>query len=239
MSVRPFIEPGLVQLRKLWVPFVAIQLVGLAIVLAYFLVPGVERGFDVLTDAKARGGVPFAAAALAFACGVLPELFKAITGVDRTVTRTRLSFLAHNVVVFALIGAVQVYFYDALARTLGDGRRPLIVVAKTAIDMLVYSPLFSVPFICFSFTLRDRGYRPGVAARELGVGWYLRDVVPVLVVNMAYWWPMGLLMYTLPAKMTFVYGAIGSAASATLLTAIASTGKPTIADQPAIAAAAD
>ena len=96
-----------------------------------------------------------------------------------------------------------------------------MILAKTAVDQFVYSSLFTVPLICASFTCRTLGYRFGATRRLLGVGWYAREVVPVLVVNWAYWWPMGLLMYMLPPSMTFVYGAIGSAASATLLTAIA------------------
>lgn len=225
-SLRPFVQPGVEQLRRLYLPFVAIQVVGLAIVLAYSLVPAVERAFDVLTDAKARGGMPFAAAALAFACGIMPEIFKTATGVDRTITRERVSFTLHAVVLFALLGAIQVHFYDVLARAFGESRGTGVVFAKTAIDMMLWSPLFSVPLICFTFTLRKHGYRFAPAFAELGVGWYLRDVVPLLVVNMAYWWPMGLLMYSLPAKMTFVYGVIGSAASSTLMTAIAGSGKP-------------
>ena len=221
-DLRPYVEPGLRQLRRLWVPFVTIQCLGLALVVAYFSVPGVERFFGRIADVKDRGGVPFNAAALAIACGVLPELFKSLTGVDRTVDRHRLTFLLHNVVVFAIIGSVQGIFYDGLAAAFGDSRRIGVIVAKTAVDQFAYSTLFTVPLICFSFTVRKQAYRIGPAMRAFGWRWYLSEAVPVLIVNWAYWWPMGLLMYTLPPKMTFVYGVIGSAASATLLTAIAS-----------------
>lgn len=225
-TLRPFVLPALVQLRRLWMPFVAIQSLGLAAVLAFFYVPGVDRAFGRLAEWKAAGGVAFAAAALAFACGVVPEIFKAITGVDRRLTRDRLSFTLHGVVLFAVIGITADAFYSGLARTLGEGRSPGVVILKTAIDQFVWSPLVSLPIIVFSFTLRKHGYRVIAAARELGVAWYLREVVPTLVINLAYWVPMGLLMYTLPPTLVFVYSAMASAASATLITAIASSGKP-------------
>lgn len=221
-DLRPYFEPGLRQLRRLWVPFVVIQILGLALVVTYFGVPAVERFFGDVARLKDRGGVPLNAAALAFACGVLPEVFKSITGVDRTVDRHRLSFMLHNVVIFAMIGSVQGFFYDGLAAVFGDSRRPSTILAKTAVDQFGYSTLFTVPLICFGFTLRAHAYRLGAAARQVDGGWYLREAMPVLIVNWAYWWPMGLLMYTLPPTMTFVYGCLASAASATLLTAIAS-----------------
>lgn len=238
-TLRPYLEPGLVQLRRLWLPFVAIQLVGLAVVLGYFFVPAVRNACDALADAKARGGLPFVAITMSFACGLMPELFKFATGTDRRLDRERGSFTLHNIVLFAAIGILANAFYALLARWLGDGRAPAIVLAKTAVDQFVFSAMLSVPLIVGTFTLRKHGYRPGPASRELGGAWYLREVVPVLLVNWAYWWPMGLLMYTLPPKMTFVYGAIGAAASVTLLTAIAGASKRTFADAPLIAAAPD
>ena len=222
MTLRPYVEPGLRQLRRLWLPFVMIQLVGLAIVLSYFFVPSVAHAFDVLARVKAGGGLAFSAVALAFACGVLPEIFKAVTGVDRTFDRDRLTFTLHNVVLFGLIGITSDLFYRFLGNTFGDSRAVSIVLTKTAIDQFLYSAGYSVPLICWTFTLRKYDYAIRPALRELGVSWYLTDALLGLIVNWAYWWPMGLLMYTLPPTLTFVYGAIASAASATLITAIAS-----------------
>ena len=54
--------------------------------------------------------------------------------------------------------------------------------------------------------------------------------MPVLVVCWAYWLPMTSLMYTLPPKLTFVYGLIASAASSVLLVAVAGRNEPKMAD---------
>ena len=220
--LRPYLQPGLIQLRRLWMPFVAIQAVGLAVVLAYFYVPAVEHGFRRLTDFKARAGLPFAAVALAFACGIVPEIFKTLTGTARRFDRQRLTFTLHNLVLFAILGVCGDLMYRGLADVYGEGRRPAVIVAKLTTDLVLYSPLVALPLFAFAFTLRAHGYRPRPALRRLGVEWYLREVGPILPVNFAFWIPMATLMYTLPASMTFVFSAIASAASATLLTAIAS-----------------
>jgi hypothetical protein len=104
------------------------------------------------------------------------------------------------------------------------------VVGKVLIDQFLYTTLIGVPLISLSYTLRKVRYHPLIAARHLNVRWYEREVLPVLVTCWAYWLPMTILMYTLPATLTFVYGMVASAASSTLLTAVAGRHEQKMAD---------
>lgn len=226
MTIRDIIAPGLRQLRKLWLPFVAIQIAGVCIVLAYFFVPPVTHGLDAVSRVKARVGWPFAAAAMAFASAILPELFKMITGVDRRWDRKRVGFTLHNLILFAVLGVAADAFYQLMAHWFGTSKSFWIVLLKTALDQFVFSAFGSVVVLAFSFTWRKHNYRLAPTLRELSPRWYATDVMPVLVVNWAYWGPMCLLMYTLPTTITFIFGVIGAAASATLLTAIADAKVP-------------
>lgn len=205
----------------LWKPFVSIQFLGLAIVLSYFYWSPVTALFDRIAELKDRVGIAFAAISMPIACGLLPELFKTLTRVEHGWSKSRLTFMLHNALLFVVLGITVEFFYIWMNGWLGTSKSVGIVMSKVFIDQFFYSTLIAVPAITFSFNWRNRGYRLGPALRDLNGSWILREVVPVLLVNWAYWVPMGTLMYTLPTKLTFIYGVIGNAASATLLTAIA------------------
>lgn len=220
-QLRASIEPGLQILKTLWRPFVAIQLFGLAIVLCYFYYTPVTRALDWLADRKQDIGLAFAAISMPIACGLLPEVFKSLTRVERGWPRSRITFMIHNAVLFCVMGVIVEFFYIWMNGWIGATASAGTVLAKVCVDQFGYSTFFAVPAIALSFNWRRRQYKVAPTLRDLDRAWYLREAVPVLLVNWAYWIPMGALMYTLPTKLTFIYGVIGNAASATLLCAIA------------------
>lgn len=228
--LRRVVQPGLDALRLLWLPFVLIQSAGLLLVLAYFHVPAVARACDLAGNAKARTGLLFAAITMPIACGVVPEIFKFITGVDRSFTRRRVSFTLHNMGLFCVGGIFIDLFYTWVGRAFVGVAPVPSVLGKVLLDQLLYTPIIGVPLIAISYTLRSESYRPLLAVRRLNGPWYAREVLPVLVTCWAYWFPMTSLMYTLPPRLTFVYGMVASAASATLLTAVAGRHEQKMAD---------
>jgi hypothetical protein len=214
-------QPGIEALSRLWLPFVAIQAVGLIVVLAYFYVPSFARACDATGALKARMGLLFAALTMPIAGGLMPEVFKYLTGVDRSLNRERVETTIHNMVLFSMTGVWVDLFYNWLGWQFAGVSPVISVPAKVLIDQLVYTTLIGVPIIPLSYALRANRYRPLPALRQITPAWYEREVMPVLVVCWAYWFPMCSLMYTLPTSLTFVYGMIANAAAATLLVAIA------------------
>lgn len=221
VRLRRILEPGIAVVTRLWLPFVLIQFTGLVVVLAYFYVPSFARACDSVGMLKERLGLLFAAVTMPIAGGLVPELFKTITGVDRSITRERAARTLHNMVLFSVAGVCVDLFYLLL----GDwfaGVPPMVAIpSKVLIDQLIYTPIIGVPIIAVSYTLRSTGYRPIAMLKQFSPAWYEREVLPVLVVGWAYWFPMTILMYTLPTALTFIYGLVANAASATLLTAVA------------------
>lgn len=228
--IRRIIQPGVDAVRTLWLPFILIQVAGLALVLAYFYLSGIARVCDAVGDLKARVGLPFAAIAMPIACGIVPEFFKFAAGVDRTFTRRRLNLMLHNMGLFCVAGTVLDLFYTGLGHLFAGVDSAIAVPSKVLIDQFLYSPLIGVPLIALSYTLRSSGYRPLAALRRINFRWYEHEVLPVLVTCWAYWFPMTSLMYTLPPTLTFVYGLVASAASSTLLVAVAGRNEPKMAD---------
>jgi hypothetical protein len=217
-SLESLAEPGVHSLKALWKPFVLIQLCGLSVVVAYFTVPSAKAFCDVLGQFKVTGGLLVAAAMMAFACGVLPEVFKFVAGVDRSFTIARGRTMLFHMALFSVSGIVaDVYYNFVNARFAGVS--PLIAVpAKVFIDQLLFSTLVGLPLLAIGFTLWESGLS---FYKQLGIDWYVRRVVTLLLPCWAYWFPMCFLMYALPGSLTFTFGAIASAASATVLTATA------------------
>ena len=216
------VRPSLQALRRLWLPFVLIQLVALMIVLAYFRDDAFARWCDMLGQVKARWGVLFAMLTMPLAGAVVPEIVKFVTGVDRTLTRHRLLDVIYLIPWFMFIGVGLDLFYQVLNATLGDAPKPHIVLTKVLLDQLVFTPLVGAVYLPLAFTFRRNRFSVLRTTRELSFGWYLREVVPIIVPIWAYWFPMCVLMYALPAGLTFIFGVCGSAASATIMVAVAS-----------------
>jgi hypothetical protein len=217
-TLRSLAKPGIDSLKQTWKPFLLIQLCGLVMVIAYFTVPSVKAICDVAGAWNDRAGVLGAAILMPIMCGIVPEIFKFITNVDRTFTFARLRTMLFHMLLFCC-GGMAVAIYYAWINEQFVGVRPAIAVpAKVLLDQLLYTTIIGIPLMALFFTVRDFGWS---FYKQLGPTWYLNRVVPLLLPCWAYWFPMCFLMYALPGSLTFVFGAVASAASATLLTATA------------------
>jgi hypothetical protein len=227
--------PGVRSLKKNWRAIVGLQAMGLVVVIAYYAMPSLRGAFDWAAAMKVRGGYVFSAIMLAIVCGIGPEIAKTIFGVDRTLTRARLRHMVFNMLVFGFLGIMVDAFYRLLADVIGTQVTVGTVAAKVAIDQFVYTPLLSATTIALAYTWREYRYSIRRTLGVLGRRWYLRRVVILLLPCWAYWIPMTSLMYSLPAGLTFVFGALASAAASLLLTSVAGEGdgsvKPEIRNQ--------
>lgn len=215
------VRPGLRSLRRTWPALLALQVLGLCVVLGYFGSSAVARFAEWLGSIKASGGYWFAAISLALVCGPLPEIAKHLTGVDRSFTRARLQRTLLNTGIYAIVGVQCDALYRLLAHAFGDQLTVWNVVRKVSVDQFVFSPLISLPTIALAYTWRDAGFRVAGIGKLLRQRWYVGRVVPMIVTCWAYWIPMGTLMYTLPPTLTFVYALFASAAGAILITGVA------------------
>ena len=236
--MRELITPGMIAVRRLWLPFLLIQTCGLIFVVSYFRSPAIASFCDSIAAIKIRTGYLFSAVVMAISSGLCPDVFKFITGVDRSFTRQRLRDIAFAMLLFALCGMLVDAFYRLLAVTYGSSRNSWIIMAKVLTDQFIYSPIFGVGTIATGYALRRERYHVFRLLRRMNGRWYMRTIAPLLPPCWAYWFPMTALMYSLPTNLTFVYGACASAASATLLVAVASRHEKPEPPEPLIAAAA-
>jgi len=213
--------PGIEALRRLWLPFVLIQACALAVVIGYFNSATLRELCETLARWKTTGGYLFAAAMFAFSGGVLPEVFKFLVGVNRTLDSQRFRNVAFVCALYAVLGVTTDALQRWMAGLFGAANPPAVVVAKMAIDQFLYTPLFCMPFIAFVYTWREHHFRLSPTLKSLGLAWYVSRVATILIPTWAFWVPMATLMYTLPATLNIIFGALASAASATVVLAVA------------------
>jgi hypothetical protein len=220
-SLRAIAKPGIEAVRRMWLPFVLIQLCAVAVVAAYFKVDAFREFCERLARIKEAGGLPFSATVMAIVSGVLPEIFKVITGADNKPPGQRFRDLVFNTLLFSVSGVLSDLFYRLLAVMFPPPTTVWTVTAKLLIDMLVYGPVIGFTWMPFCYTIREHRYRVGAAIKSLGVAWYLSRAAPVMLPGWAYWTPMCVLMYMLPPSLTFIFAACANAAAATILITVA------------------
>ncbi|HVU49329.1 MAG TPA: hypothetical protein VHL80_01520 [Polyangia bacterium] len=211
---------GLAALRRSWRPFVLIQLVAVALVVAYHASPGVRAWCEALAAWKTAGGLPLAAATAAFAGGVLPELAKAVALRGRAPRRGRAGEVAFNVAFFAFNGVVVDFLYRGEARLFGLGTGATTVAAKVAFDQLVFTP----PWLCLITALylfRARGFSWAATRPAFTRGFLRARVLPLLLPDWLFWIPMVSVVYAFPLPLQFLLFILALAAWSLILVVIA------------------
>ncbi len=151
---------------------------------------------------------------------------------DRRLSRQRLRDVGFAAVAFAGSGVIADLQYHLLARAIGTGTGPVTVAVKVLADQLVTTPLYGLPYWLVVYALRADRYRLGRTVRRLTPSWYARTVLPLMLANWAFWFPMSALIYSLPTGLQFCLYLIAVSAWSLLMVFVASgqaAGEPTTA----------
>jgi hypothetical protein len=186
-------------LRAKAVPGLVLWAVATAIVLGYFLAPPVTQAMDALGAVKDRYGYAFSVVSTAVFGGLIPW----------AVTRARLGGRGQGRVAFgALLVAFWGYkgfevdaFYRLQAVMWGEGRDAWTIACKTAVDQLVYVPLWAVPSSVAAYRLERFDGRLGAWWQSLDRRWVAGEVLPITVANVAVWVPAVVAVYLLPLPL--------------------------------------
>jgi hypothetical protein len=197
---------------------------GGALVVAYGRHPGLTAWADQVADAKAAAGLIGAFCAGAVAGGVLPESAKAIAGRIRRLDGAWLRLSGFTALVYGGVSVLVDLFYLLLARTVGEGRDIATVGIKTAIDMLVFTPLLSIPFAAGMFAWRGMGFRLSAIPGLFTWRAWKRYTWPILPMCWTFWTPALCMVYSLPYKLQFSFAVLLEAAWSVLFVFMATQG---------------
>jgi len=205
-------------IRRFHRPFLLIQLVAVALVVAYHFDARVQQVCVTLAAWKTAGGLPLAAATAAFAGGALPELAKLAARGARL--RGRGGEIAFNVVFFAFNGLAVDRLYHVEAALFGAGMGAATVVAKVAFDQLVFTPPW-LALVTALYLWRRQGFSAARTRAALGPHFYRERVLPLLLPNWFFWIPMTAVIYAFPLPLQFLLFVLALAAWSLILVVIA------------------
>jgi hypothetical protein len=213
---------GKEAIRRFHRPFLLIQLVAAALVVAYHASASVRDVCASLAAWKTAGGLPLAALTAAFAGGVLPEIAKLVAqreGPARAL-RGRGGEIAFNVAFFAFNGVVVDVLYRGEAALFGADARAATIVEKVAFDQFVFTPVWLV-LITVLYLWRGKGFRIAATRASLGRGFYRARVLPLLLPDWFFWIPMVSVIYAFPVPLQFLLFAFALAAWSLIMVVIA------------------
>jgi len=177
-----------------------------ALVVLYGKNAAVHGALETLSAWKERLGLGFVMPAQATAGVLLPFAFGRFQKGDHRRTRGRdLPFL---MLVFAVLGAATDGFYRLQAGVWGNEASAGTLAAKTACDMLIYTPFLVMPALVLAFAFKDCGYSLNRTRRDLGGDWIGKRVVPVYLSALLVWTPTVVALYSLPLALQFPFQAI-------------------------------
>lgn len=219
---RGVFRPGWQAVRSNWPPIVLIQVAAVVLVVLYYREPHTRAFADGIALLKSSSGILGVLLTGAVAGGIMPEVAKAATGRLGRLSPAWLRKTLFTALVYACIGLSVDVFYKGLAVTLGDDSRPVTVILKTLVDQLVFSPFFSIPFATAMFDWRSVEFSFGRLGAALRDRWYMRRVMPGLVLCWVFWPPVLLCAYAMPLSLQFVFCMVIEAAWSIIFVFIAS-----------------
>lgn len=203
-----------------------IQIVALALVLGFYFVPGVEAACAFVATLKERGGGYAAALASALAGALLPELAKLATGSDHRTPRQKVIDLTFNAIFFGLNGWIVYEFYRLQTYLFGADPTLLVIVKKVALDLLVFSLLWSVPFGLVAFAWKRHHFSFAATLPDIAPGLLIRRVPAMVIPMWAFWFPMVSMIYALPTALQFGLFTLALAAWSLLLVFVTGGDEP-------------
>ena len=184
-------------------PALIIQLLMLAVLVAYYVSPAAAQAMQRQAEFKQAHGFRFVLIASIAAGAVLPEIFLIIFFQRGRITRHNFRNLLFTVPVWGFDGSLVDLLYRAEANWFGDAATVPIVAAKICVDQFGYNPFFAAPFGVLTYEWKNTGIsmRP---VYELFTWSHYRDkILPTLLATWAVWIPLMAIIYSLPLALQF------------------------------------
>lgn len=211
---------GISAVRENLAPALVLQLLLGLLVGSYFLWPSSAVLLYKLSAWKQAGGMWFSMAATGFAGGFLAELSKVCFGQRGRCTRANIEDALFNFIMLGLAGGVVHLFYEQQARWFGDHLAWSVILSKTTVDMLFFTPIWATPFQTIFWLWKNNRYSWAVVHRELYDAYFTRHYLPLLFMQWAFWIPVVMMTYSLPLVLQFPFFLVAMATWGLLLGAL-------------------
>ncbi|MGZ0655810.1 hypothetical protein ACWPKO_10810 [Coraliomargarita sp. W4R53] len=212
----PLIAPAMEAFSTYWPAILLIQIIALAVVLAYYFIDGTAGLFATVAGWKQAGGLYFAAGSTIVSGGILPELIKRRFRPSGA-SAPGLGELCHQFTMWAMLGIVVDLMYRLQSKCFGNGTDPATLLSKVFVDQFVFTPLFSLPCITLWFAFREVHYAPRAFVGCLRFQKIRNRVLPLWATSLCFWPIMLCIVFSLPAPLQFPLFLLGNAAYSILM----------------------
>ena len=185
------------------IPALILQGLMLALLLGYYLSPGVAHALEVLADLKRRHGLAFILVAAVLAGAIVPELFLIVFFQKGKPSAQNLRNLAFTIPTWAVDGVLVDLMYRANAWWFGDVVTLPVLIAKICVDQFGYNPFFAAPAEVLVYEWKNEGISWKSVRRTLTWEHYRDKIVPTLLATWAVWMPLMAIIYALPLALQF------------------------------------
>lgn len=210
-------RPGRNAVKRLWRPFLAIQVGAFLAVMAYYFIPGIPQSVNAIAQFKSHAGMGFSALSTALAGVFLPEIARRATMKTKSEPRD----LLFQAGLYALIGTAVDVLYQMLAKVYGTEATLAVVIKKLLTDMFGFTVLVSMPLSTVAFLWHEHGYRLRKTVDAVRNGAFLARYAPLLIMCWGYWFPVLVAVYILPSNLQFVMYLFAQGAWTLLLVSVA------------------
>ncbi len=218
---RELLGPGWSVFRRFWLAFVLINSGAIFLVVAYYTIPAVATGCDAVAALKEQLGLLFIVVLNPIAAGVVPEIFRQMTGRGDCWNRAYAAEFAYLLAVFAFTGILVDLFYRGQAALFGDQPDLATVATKVLVDQFLFTPFLAQPLgvsLIFLYRVRFNLVR---LTQAWSSGFYRRAVLPLIVPGWLFWFPMTACIYSLPSNLQIPLFLFGIAAWSLIFVALA------------------
>jgi hypothetical protein len=193
---------GLQGARAHFWPGVAMQVVCLGLVLAYYRCPPAREVLARVARLKVAMGFSFAVLSTGFFGGWLPFCYLS-AGKDRGGrARYRWPQGLALTAFWAYKGLEVDLLYRVLAHAVGSGHDVATIVPKAIFDQFFYCPVFAIPVTVLVYRWTESHFDGAATAADWRAPhWYRRRVLPVLISNLGVWLPAVAIIYALPTPL--------------------------------------
>jgi hypothetical protein len=184
-------------------PAFVLQIVMLAILLAYYFHPPSAAILNALADFKERTGLSFVLVASVVVGAALPEMFVIIFFQRCRVGWQNARNFMFNAPFWAFDGFLVNLMQRGLAEWLGDRTTFAIVAGKICVDQFGYNPFFAAPYGVWGYAWKNAGYSFAKVRKLFTWQYYRQHALPVVFATWAVWIPLMAIVYSLPLALQF------------------------------------
>ena len=191
---------GLQGARANLVPGLVLQTFALALVLGYYFVPGVVEALQDFATFRDRAGIPYSMISTALFGGLMPWLY--IKANPATRHRYGIAQGIGLILFWAYKGLEIHWLYSGMAALFGHDNSFTTVATKVVVDQTLYGPLLAAPgmWLAYKWVENHLAVAPIITSFRQP-GWFLRELLPVIIANLGVWLPTVSIIYTLPTVL--------------------------------------